>query len=42
MTRLVLTRHGHEASGIMENRFTGWVDVNLTESGEGEARRAGS
>ncbi|MCC5981428.1 MAG: 2,3-diphosphoglycerate-dependent phosphoglycerate mutase [Oceanicaulis sp.] len=40
MTRLVLTRHG-QSQWNLENRFTGWVDVNLTERGEGEARRGG-
>ena len=40
MTRLVLTRHGQSAWNL-ENRFTGWVDVDLTERGESEARRGG-
>lgn len=40
MTRLVLTRHG-QSQWNLENRFTGWVDVNLTERGESEARRGG-
>lgn len=40
MTRLVLTRHG-QSQWNLENRFTGWVDVDLTEKGEGEARRGG-
>lgn len=40
MSRLVLTRHG-QSQWNLENRFTGWVDVNLTERGEGEARRGG-
>ncbi len=40
MTRLVLTRHG-QSQWNLENRFTGWVDVNLTEKGEAEARRGG-
>jgi len=40
MTRLVLTRHGQSVWN-KENRFTGWVDVDLTEKGEGEARRGG-
>ncbi len=40
MTSLALLRHGQSAWNL-ENRFTGWVDVNLTEKGEGEARRAG-
>jgi 2,3-bisphosphoglycerate-dependent phosphoglycerate mutase len=40
MTRLVLTRHG-ESRWNLENRFTGWVDVNLTETGEAQALRGG-
>lgn len=37
---LVLLRHGQSAWNA-ENRFTGWVDVGLTEVGVMEARRAG-
>lgn len=40
MTRLVLTRHGQSVWN-KENRFTGWVDVDLTEAGVAEARRGG-
>jgi 2,3-bisphosphoglycerate-dependent phosphoglycerate mutase len=40
MTLLVLVRHG-ESQWNLENRFTGWVDVPLTEKGRAEARRAG-
>ncbi len=40
MTRLVLTRHG-QSQWNLENRFTGWVDVDLTQKGEAEARRGG-
>lgn len=40
MTRLVLIRHGQSVWN-KENRFTGWVDVDLTEAGEAEAARAG-
>jgi 2,3-bisphosphoglycerate-dependent phosphoglycerate mutase len=40
MKKLVLMRHG-ESQWNLENRFTGWVDVDLTEKGVGEARRAG-
>ena len=40
MTKLVLLRHGQSAWNL-ENRFTGWVDVDLTEQGVSEARRAG-
>jgi len=39
--RLILFRHG-QSQWNLENRFTGWWDVNLTEKGEGEARAAGS
>jgi 2,3-bisphosphoglycerate-dependent phosphoglycerate mutase len=37
---LVLIRHG-ESLWNRENRFTGWVDADLSETGIGEARRAG-
>lgn len=37
---LVLLRHG-QSQWNLENRFTGWVDVDLTEQGEAEAREAG-
>jgi 2,3-bisphosphoglycerate-dependent phosphoglycerate mutase len=40
MTELVLLRHG-QSQWNLENRFTGWVDVNLTAQGETEARRGG-
>ncbi|MGC8557572.1 MAG: 2,3-bisphosphoglycerate-dependent phosphoglycerate mutase [Nitrososphaeria archaeon] len=40
MSILVLVRHG-ESLWNKENRFTGWVDVPLTENGEMEARKAG-
>ena len=40
MATLVLVRHG-ESQWNLENRFTGWVDVPLTEKGREEARRAG-
>ncbi len=38
--RIVLLRHG-ESQWNLENRFTGWTDVDLTETGRKEARRAG-
>lgn len=41
MPILALVRHG-QSEWNLANRFTGWVDVNLTEAGEGEARRAGA
>ena len=37
---LVLLRHG-QSTWNLENRFTGWTDVGLTEKGEQEARDAG-
>lgn len=37
---LVLIRHG-ESTWNLENRFTGWTDVDLTETGRQEARLAG-
>ena len=40
MHRIVLLRHG-ESVWNMENRFTGWTDVDLTPRGVEEARRAG-
>lgn len=40
MALLVLIRHG-ESQWNLENRFTGWIDVPLTEKGREEARRAG-
>ena len=40
MPTLVLIRHGQSAWNL-ENRFTGWWDVNLTEQGEREAKAAG-
>ena len=41
MTRtLVLLRHG-QSQWNLENRFTGWVDVDVTALGLDEARKAG-
>ena len=40
MLELVLLRHG-QSTWNAENLFTGWVDVDLTEAGEAEARAAG-
>jgi 2,3-bisphosphoglycerate-dependent phosphoglycerate mutase len=37
---LILLRHG-ESDWNQKNLFTGWVDVDLTASGEAEARRGG-
>ncbi len=41
MPRLILVRHG-QSQWNLENRFTGWWDVNLTAKGEYEARAAGA
>ena len=40
MSVLVIVRHGQSAWNL-ENRFTGWVDVDITEKGEAEAKAAG-
>ena len=40
MHKLVLLRHG-ESTWNKENRFTGWTDVDLSETGRGEAQAAG-
>lgn len=40
MPKLVLVRHGQSVWNL-QNRFTGWVDVPLTEKGKEEAYRAG-
>jgi len=40
MYKLVLVRHG-QSTWNLENRFTGWTDVGLTELGREEARSAG-
>ncbi len=40
MPRLILLRHG-QSQWNLENRFTGWVDVDLTTEGEAQARRGG-
>ena len=41
MHTLVLLRHG-ESEWNRENRFTGWVDVDLTDTGREEAHEAGA
>lgn len=41
MPRLILVRHG-QSQWNLENRFTGWWDVDLTEKGEQEARDSGA
>lgn len=40
MKRIVLVRHGQSAWNL-ENRFTGWTDVDLSEAGVKEAQEAG-
>jgi 2,3-bisphosphoglycerate-dependent phosphoglycerate mutase len=40
MATLVLVRHG-ESQWNLENRFTGWVDVDLSDKGREEAHKAG-
>jgi 2,3-bisphosphoglycerate-dependent phosphoglycerate mutase len=40
MFKLVLLRHG-ESQWNLENRFTGWTDVDLTDTGREEAKAAG-
>ena len=40
MNTLVIIRHG-QSTWNLENRFTGWIDVPLSERGEQEARNAG-
>lgn len=40
MKRLVLVRHG-QSQWNLENRFTGWTDVDLTPQGVEEAIKAG-
>ena len=40
MTKLILTRHGQSVWNA-ENRFTGWVDVDLSDKGIQEAEKSG-
>jgi 2,3-bisphosphoglycerate-dependent phosphoglycerate mutase len=40
MSKVVLLRHG-ESTWNKENRFTGWTDVDLSEAGREEAKKAG-
>jgi 2,3-bisphosphoglycerate-dependent phosphoglycerate mutase len=40
MYKLVLIRHG-ESTWNLENRFTGWTDVDLTDTGVNQAKQAG-
>ena len=41
MSILILIRHG-QSTWNLEKRFTGWVDIDLTEKGKLEAEKAGS
>ncbi|MBI1405888.1 MAG: 2,3-diphosphoglycerate-dependent phosphoglycerate mutase [Caulobacter sp.] len=41
MSTLILLRHG-QSQWNLENRFTGWVDVDLTAEGEAQAERGGA
>mgnify|MGYP001447239365 FL=1 len=41
MSNLILVRHGQSVWNL-QNRFTGWVDVELTSNGELEAKKAGN
>ena len=41
MSILILIRHG-ESTWNLEKRFTGWVDIDLTEKRKLEAEKAGS
>ena len=40
MGQLILIRHG-ESQWNLENRFTGWIDIDLTEKGREDAYAAG-
>ena len=40
MSKLILTRHGQSIWNA-ENRFTGWVDIDLSEKGILEAKKSG-
>ena len=40
MSYLILVRHGQSVWNL-ENRFTGWVDVDLNENGKAQAKKAG-
>jgi len=40
MYKIVLLRHG-ESTWNKENRFTGWTDVDLSDVGRDEAKKAG-
>ena len=40
MSYLILVRHGQSIWNL-ENRFTGWVDVDLNQNGIAQAKKAG-
>ena len=40
MKQLILLRHGQSLWNL-ENKFTGWTDVDLSDHGKSEARKAG-
>ena len=40
MSNLILVRHG-QSTWNLEKKFTGWVDVDLTENGKLEAKKSG-
>ena len=41
MSHLILIRHG-QSQWNLENKFTGWKNVSLTEQGINEAKNAGN
>ena len=41
MSFLILIRHGQSIWNL-ENKFTGWVDIDLSEQGKNEAKKAGN
>lgn len=41
MPKLVIVRHG-QSQWNLENRFTGWIDIDLSPAGEEEALKAGN
>ena len=40
MSYLILVRHGQSIWNL-ENRFTGWVDVDLNDNGRAQAKKSG-
>ena len=40
MSKLILTRHGQSVWNA-DNKFTGWVDVDLSDKGKEEAKKSG-